>query len=205
MTEGPALEPVVLAGRYVVLEPLEARHSSELLAPANEEELWRHMGMKAHTAEGLAAWIDLRLQDGRTGNCLPFLIRDARTRAAIGSTSLFDYARPHRRIEIGHTWVGKSHRGTRANPEAKILLLGHAFERLGLVRVQLKTDPLNVRSRKAIAKIGGKEEGILRNYTTYKDGTVHDRVFFSILDREWPDVKRRLHVLIEKTPEAGRA
>lgn len=196
MPDGPALSPVTVTGQTVILEPLQADHWNELHAAASEEELWQHMGMLAHTPDALRTWIELRLRDVQNGTAIAFVIRDAKTGQAIGSTSLFDYSRPHRRIEIGHTWVGKSHRGTRANPEAKLLLLYHAFERLRLVRVQLKTDPLNTRSRKAILKIGAKEEGILRNYTTYLDGTSHDRVFFSIIDREWPTVKKRLENLV---------
>ncbi len=196
VTEGPALAPITLTGQTVVLEPLRPEHWTDLQAAAAEEELWRYMGMQAHTPDALRLWIDLRLRHVQNGTAIAFVIRDAKTRRAIGSTSLFDYARLHRRIEIGHTWLGKTHRGTGANPEAKLLLLYHAFERLHLVRVQLKTDPNNQRSRKAILKIGAKEEGILRNYTTYLDGTVHDRVFFSIIDREWPTVKKRLEDLV---------
>lgn len=196
MPEGPALTPVTLTGQNVILEPLQADHWNELQPSASEEELWRHMGMLAHTPDALRTWIDLRLRDVQHGTAAAFVIRDAQTRKAVGSTSLFDYVRAHRRIEIGHTWLGRTHRGTRANPEAKLLLLYHAFERLRLARVQLKTDPLNARSRKAILKIGAHEEGTLRNYTSYLDGTVHDRVFFSIIDREWPTVKKRLEHLV---------
>ena len=199
MPEGAALSPVTMTGQTVILEPLKPEHWNELQPAASEEELWRHMGMLAHTPDALRTWIELRLRDVQNGTAIAFVIRDAKTRQAIGSTSLFDYARAHRRIEIGHTWLGKTHRGTRANPEAKLLLLYHAFERLHLVRVQLKTDPLNTRSRKAILKIGAKEEGILRNYTTYLDGTSHDRVFFSIIDREWPTAKKRLEALVAQT------
>jgi N-acetyltransferase len=202
MTLGPVLVPTILRGQHVTLEPLRRDHHDELLGPASEEDLWLHMGMRAHTREALQAWIDLRVKDVEAGTAVAFLTRDAQSRQAVGSTSLFDYAPAHRRIEIGHTWLAQSHRGTKANPEAKQLMLRHAFETLGLVRVQLKTDPLNARSRRAILKIGAQEEGILRNYTTYHDGTVHDRVFFSVLDREWPAVRARLDDLIGSTRSA---
>lgn len=202
MPDGPALQPVTLPGETVTLEPLRAEHWNELRDPAADEDLWTYMGMVAHTPDALRTWIDLRIRDMLAGTAIAFLIRDTKSRKAIGSTSLFDYARAHRRIEIGHTWLGNSHRGTRANPEAKLLLLYHAFERLGLERVQLKTDPSNARSRKAILKIGATEEGILRHYTTYADGTIHDRVFYSILQREWQSVKTRLEDLIRRSRPA---
>lgn len=201
--EGPVLEPVPLLGQIVLLEPLRREHAEELHSAAAEDELWKYMGMQAHTPDALQRWVELRIQDMVAHTAIAYVIRDVKTRRAIGSTSLFDYARAHRRIEIGHTWLGKSHRGTKANAEAKLLLLYHSFERLRLVRVQLKTDPLNTRSRKAILKIGAKEEGTLRSFTTYADGTIHDRVFYSILDSEWPRVKARLEKLVADAPSSA--
>lgn len=201
MAPGPELRPVTLRGDTVFLEPLARSHAKDLLPSASEQELWKYMGMDAHKIGDLEYWVDQRLLDVAGGTAIAFTIRDAKTNQAVGSTSLFEYARPHRRIEIGHTWLGKSHRGTRANPEAKLVLMTHAFESLCLLRVQLKTDPENKRSRNAILRIGATEEGQLRNYVTYRDGSVHDRVFFSVIDREWPKVKERLQSLIA----SGRA
>jgi len=186
------LAPVTLEGRHVRLEPLRRGHAAELWPAASEADLWRYMTVEVRTPEDLERWVASRVADGEGGTALPFLQRDARTGQAIGSTSLFDADARHRRIEIGHTWLAASHRRTAANTEAKLLLLTHAFERLGALRVQLKTDARNLRSQAAIARLGAVREGVLRQHMVLPDGYVRDTVMFSILDREWPAVRERL-------------
>lgn len=190
------IAPVTLRGRHVVLEPLRPEHAEELWPSASERALWAYMGadgMGVASVADLRAWIGHRLAGRPSGlPALPFLQRDARTGQAFGSTSLFDIDAANRKLEVGHTWVGASHRRTAANTEAKRLLLGHAFEGLGALRVQLKCDARNLPSRAAIERIGATLEGVLRSFQVLPDGHRRDVAFYSILDSEWPAVKARL-------------
>lgn len=189
---------VVLRGRHVLLEPLRMAHAAELEGAAYEPGLWRYMGYVVEDRAGLEAWMRARIAAMERGTAIAFLQRDARTGAAFGSTSLFDVDLEHRRMEIGHTWVGATHRRTAANTESKLMLLTHAFEALGANRVQLKTDVENTRSRAAIERLGAKEEGVLRSFTVYADGTVHDRQLYSVIRPEWPEAKARLLKLLDR-------
>lgn len=184
---------MTLRGRHVILEPLRVEHAEALWPAASEHDLWRYMGFDIRSLADLRGWIERRLQPNMpgTGN-LPFLQRDARTGQAFGSTSLFDIDAANRKMEVGHTWIGASHRRTVANTEAKRLILGHAFEGLGAVRVQLKCDARNARSAAAIERIGAKREGVLRHWLILADGHRRDTAFFSILEAEWPGVKAGL-------------
>jgi N-acetyltransferase len=194
------IEPVTLRGRHVVLEPLRPEHSHELWPAASERDVWRFMGpdgMVVDSEAALATWIRRRIAGAPTGMpALPFLQRDAKTGQAFGSTSLFDIDATHRKAEVGHTWLGASHRRTVANTEAKRLVLGHAFETMGCVRVQLRCDARNARSRAAIERIGAKPEGILRHWMILPDGHRRDTCFYSILEEEWPDVRSRLDAML---------
>jgi RimJ/RimL family protein N-acetyltransferase len=187
------LRPVTLRGRHVVLEPLRAEHAEELWPAASERDIWRYMGVDVASLADLRSWIEARQHAMVPGlHALPFLQRDARTGQAFGSTSLFDIDRANRKMEVGHTWLGASHRRTAANTEAKRLLLAHAFEALGAVRVQLKCDARNARSRAAIERLGAQPEGVLRHWLILADGHRRDTAFFSILEAEWPAVRDRL-------------
>jgi RimJ/RimL family protein N-acetyltransferase len=199
------LSPVTLLGRHVVLEPLRPEHAEQLWPAASERALWAYMGpdgMGVASLEDLRTWIGRRIAGAPSGlPALPFLQRDARTGQAFGSTSLFDIDVANRKMEIGHTWLGASHRRTAANTEAKRLVLGHAFEAMGAVRVQLRCDARNLRSRAAIERIGAKPEGILRHWLLLPDGHRRDTAFFSVLEEEWPAVRQRLDGLLqEKQP-----
>ncbi len=197
------IEPVRLRGRHVLLEPLRPEHAEELWPAASERALWAYMGadgMGVSGVEDLRTWIARRVAGAPSGlPALPFLQRDAVTGAAFGSTSLFDIDAANRKLEVGHTWLGASHRRTAANTEAKLLLLGHAFESLACVRVQLKCDARNARSRAAIERIGGRFEGVLRHWLVLPDGHLRDTAFYSILADEWPAVKARLQGLLAAT------
>ena len=188
----PLLQEVTLRGRYVTLEPLRIEHSPELYPSAREEEIWEFFSMKVKTQEDLTRWIRKRIDAVKNGTALAFVQRDAKTGQAFGSTSLFEIDLGNRRAEIGHTWIGAGHRRTAANTEAKLLLFTHAFDKLGCIRVQIKTAPENLRSRKAIERLGAKYEGLFRNYMVYDDGTIHDRVIYSVIDKEWPEIRKRL-------------
>lgn len=189
---GPALAPVTLEGRFVRLEPL-GEHHLPLLAPvASDPELWTLTREDASTPAELAAYVDRALKAQAEGTALPFAIIERATGRAVGSTRFGNYERADRRIEIGWTWVGRQWQRTVVNSEAKLLLLTHAFETLGLRRVELKTDVLNERSRRAILRLGATQEGIFREHMVTMRGRVRDSVWFSILAREWDGVKARL-------------
>jgi RimJ/RimL family protein N-acetyltransferase len=184
--------PCTLAGRHVRLEPLELSHADELLEVALEPELWRFTTRRVDSPEMLRSYLETAMAERDAGVALPFITRDAASGRAIGSTRYLNISRHDRRVEIGWTWIGKRWQRTAANTEAKYMMLRHAFETWECVRVELKTSTLNDRSRAAIERIGGVEEGIFRRHTRNADGTWRDTIWFSIIDREWPDVKQRL-------------
>ena len=189
---GPELVPVTLTGQHVELVPLEMSHLEALLPVAVDEELWRFVPTAASTASSLRRYIESALAERDAGVALPFVTTERATGQAVGSTRFAAYARPHRRIEIGWTWVGRAWQRTAVNSEAKLLMLTHAFETLGMRRVELKTDALNATSRNAIIRLGATEEGLFRQHMVTESGRVRDTVYFSILGSEWPEVKARL-------------
>lgn len=189
---GPALAPVTLDGRHVVLAPLGIEHVKLLAPAASDPELWRLTREDASTPAALRAYIERALAMQAEGNALPFAIIEKDGGRGIGSTRFGNYAAVDRRIEIGWTWVGRPWQRTAVNTEAKLLLLTHAFEALGMRRVELKTDVLNERSRNAILRLGATQEGIFREHMVTESGRIRDSVWFSILAREWETVKARL-------------
>ncbi len=141
---------------------------------------------------GLRAWVEDMLDRQSRGADLPFAVIHLKSDRAIGATRFMDIRSEHRGLEIGGTWYGVDYQGSGINTEAKYLLLHHAFEVLGCIRVQMKTDLRNLRSQRAIEKLGAVKEGVLRNHMIRSDGLVRSSVMYSIIDREWPDVKRKL-------------
>ncbi|MES2153523.1 MAG: GNAT family protein [bacterium] len=188
------LREVTLAGTYVMLEPLRLAHANELWPDAVEPGLFQHLapGMESSKAD-LAAWIGRRLEEQAAGTALPFLQRDAATRKAFGCTAMFGVSKRHHRLEIGHTWLSKSHRKTPANTEAKLLLLTHAFETMKAVRVQFKVDTRNEAGIRALERIGAVREGHMRSERILLDGFIRDAFVYSIIDPEWAEVKKRLN------------
>ena len=184
--------PVVLEGRQVRLEPLREDHLAGLAELGLDEELWRWIPTPVRTTEEMAAYIATALREQAQGVSLPFALVERRTGRPIGSTRYGNIDRTHRRVEIGWTWVAREWQRTAINTEAKYLLLTHAFERLGCIRVELKTDSLNERSRAAILRIGAREEGTFRNHMITASGRIRHTAYFSIVDSEWPGVKARL-------------
>lgn len=202
---GPALTPVTLQGRWVRLEPLGSADVARLLPVAGDPELWRLTREDASTPEGLVAYVERALAAQAQGTVLPFVIVEQGTDTAVGSTRLGNYEPGDRRIEIGWTWVGRRWQRSAVNTEAKLLLLSHAFETLGLRRVELKTDVLNEQSRRAILRLGATQEGIFREHIVTMRGRVRDSVWFSILAREWDDVKARLNAMLAAHAPRGAA
>lgn len=192
------VDPVVLRGRYATLEPLAREHEAAVRAAAADGELWKLWYTGVPAPSTTAAWIDTALGMRERAGALPFVVRDNATGDAVGSTRYFNVEAAHRRLEIGHTWYAQRAQRTAINTECKLLLLGHAFETLGCIAVEFRTNFFNFRSREAILKLGARQDGILRNHQILADGTLRDTVVFSIIATEWPAVKRHLAYRLER-------
>lgn len=180
---------VALSGKIVRLEPLTLGHVPDLYS-ASDPTIWKYMLYGDIVAEtDMEKWVQDMLQRAESGNDLPFAVVHLATGKAIGATRYLEIRRQHRGLEIGGTWYGLDYQRTGVNTECKYLLLKHAFETLGCVRVQFKSDSRNEKSIAAIKRIGAKPEGILRNHMILPDGTLRHSAYFSILDSEWPNVK----------------
>ena len=185
--------PITLEGDIVRLEPLALRHVDDLAAVAFDPDLWRWVPTQVTNRDELEAYVEEALDEQARGVSLPFAVVEKPGGRAIGSTRYGAISRADRRLEIGWTWYGRAWHRTGVNTEAKLLLLRHAFETLGAIRVELKTDVLNERSRNAILRLGAQQEGIFRNHRIVPgSGRIRDTVYFSVIDREWPAVKARL-------------
>jgi len=185
--------PVVLYGDAVRLEPLDVTHADDLLAAGADPDIWRYLPIpQPRTWAEVRQWIDQAWKLAATGDELPFALIDPESGRAVGSTRYLDIHRDWRTLEIGWTWLAASAQRTAVNTETKLLLLTHAFEDQGALRVQFKTDARNLRSQQAIERLGAVKEGVLRKYRIAHDGYVKDGVFYSIVDDEWPAVKARL-------------
>jgi RimJ/RimL family protein N-acetyltransferase len=193
------VEPLTLRGSVVRLEPMAIDHVQALARVGLEPELWRWTPTAVTSTDEMRAYVQTALDEQRRGAALPFVIVDQASGQVIGSTRYANIDAANRRLEIGWTWLAPSHQRTRANTEAKLLLLTHAFENLGAMRVELKTDALNEKSRRAILRIGAVEEGILRKHVITASGRIRDTVYFSIVDSEWPGVKARLLDMCRET------
>lgn len=191
--DGPAaLAPLTLTGKHIRLEPLALTHVPALARAGLFDELWRLQPAPLHTEADMSAYVSAALADQQRGWGLPFAIVRQHDGEVMGSTRYMDIALPHRRLEIGATWLSPAHQRSGANTEAKLLLLAHAFETLAMIRVVFKTEALNAQSRRALARIGAVEEGLFRQHLIAASGRRRDMVYFSILDSEWPVVKAAL-------------
>ncbi|MDH5245659.1 MAG: GNAT family N-acetyltransferase [Betaproteobacteria bacterium] len=186
------VEPVTLEGSHVHLSPLDREHAGGLRAAAADGELWRLWYTSVPAPDKTLEWIDAALDMRAKHGALPFVVREPATRDIVGSTRYFNVDAVHRRLEIGHTWYAKRVQRTALNTEAKLLLLTHAFEMLRCIAVEFRTSYLNFASREAIARLGAKQDGVLRHHQILPDGTLRDTVVFSIVAPEWPAVKKNL-------------
>ena len=186
------VEPVVLEGVRVRLEPLRADHLADLLSVGLDLPVWRWTIMGPQDEAGLRRWVDTALANAADGVERPFATIDRASGRAIGSSRFMSIVPEHRRLEIGWTWVATGWQRTGANREAKLLQLTHAFETLDAQRVEFKTHSRNERSRNALAGIGATFEGVFRNHSIMPDGSRRDSAYFSITSEEWPGVKDRL-------------
>ena len=194
----PSLTPVVLEGQHVRLEPLTLSHLNALAAVGLDDDLWRWTPRQIRSRDDLAAYVQEALDGQACGEMLPFATVERASERVVGSTRFGNVALPHRRVEIGWTWVARPWQRTAVNTEAKLLMLRHAFGPLGCHRVELKTDALNERSRRAILRLGAVEEGTLRKHIVNASGRVRDTVYFSITDDEWPEVEAGLVARLEQ-------
>jgi N-acetyltransferase len=192
------IEPVTLRGAHVTLEPLERAHEAGIRAAAADGELWRLWHTSVPSPEKTATWYtaadDMRARLG----ALPFAVRHNASGEIVGSTRYFNVDAANRRLEIGHTWYAKRVQRTAVNTECKLLLLTHAFEVLSCIAVEFRTHWFNHASRAAIARLGARQDGVLRNHQLLPDGSRRDTVVFSIIDAEWPAVKRHLAWQLER-------
>jgi N-acetyltransferase len=190
------LAPVTLEGRWARLEPLSPAHLDGLCAVGFEEAIWEWTLTRVRDRDEMRAYVEAALALQAQGAALPFATVHRASGRVAGSTRFGAIEPAHRKVEIGWTWLGREFRRTALNTEAKLLMLTHAFERLGCVRVELKTDVLNQRSRTAIRRLGATEEGVLRRHLINDRGRSRDTVYYSVLDSEWPAVKARLEGLL---------
>ncbi len=186
-----SLDPVVLAGDVVVLEPLTPAHHDELVAAVSDGRLWELWYTSVPSPEAMLADIEAKLAEQAAGTRLPFTVRRAGG-PAVGMTTYLNIEADVPRLEIGSTWTAASAQRTGVNAESKLLLLGHAFETLGCLAVEFRTHWHNRQSRAAIERLGAKQDGVLRNHRRMPDGSLRDTVVFSILDSEWPAVRAGL-------------
>jgi RimJ/RimL family protein N-acetyltransferase len=186
------IAPCVLEGEHVRLEPLAPAHLPALVALGLDAELWRWTTTKIATESDMRRYLEAALRDAEAGVAVPFATVERASGSVVGSTRFGSIAREHRRVEIGWTWIARDRQRTAINTEAKYLMLRHAFERWGCMRVELKTSALNVRSRAAILRLGATEEGTLRRHMVNQDGSIRDTVYFSIIEEEWPAVRAGL-------------
>jgi RimJ/RimL family protein N-acetyltransferase len=182
------VEPVTLTGEHVVLEPAADRHLPDLLAAAQDEQVWAWLPWRRPNSEQELADI----LAGERKIALPFAQVERATGRAVGITTYRDIDPRHRTLEVGGTWIGRPWWRTAINTEAKLLILGHAFEALEANRVAIKTDIRNERSQAAIARLGAKREGVLRHQYIRPDGTLRDTVLYSVIPEEWPAVRAYL-------------
>lgn len=183
-------------GRYVRLVPIRREHVQGLFEAGNKPEIWTYMFMKVRSLEDMGKIVEDALESMKAGTEFTYTIVDQQSDRIVGSTRMYDYVPKHRQLEIGSTWLTPDVWRTALNTECKYLLLKYCFETLHLLRVQLKTDGRNLRSQRAIERLGATQEGVLRKHRVLPDGYVRDTVMYSILHDEWDAVKSKLEAYI---------
>ena len=196
------VEPITLKGKHATLEPLAREHADAIAAAARDGNLWSLWYTSVPAPETVGTWLDTALDMRERLGALPFAVRDNASGAIVGSTRYFNVDATHRRLELGHTWYATRVQRTAINTECKLLLLAHAFEALRCIAVEFRTHWFNHRSREAILRLGAKQDGVLRNHQRMPDGTLRDTVVFSIIEGEWPAVKRNLQWRLERPRKA---
>jgi N-acetyltransferase len=197
------IEPVQLRGPHALLEPLSDEHEAGLNAAAADGQLWKLWYTFVPPPQGMQQYIATALGMREQAGALPFIVRDAGGKI-VGTTRYFNVDAANKRLEIGHTWLARSAQRSAINTQCKMLLLTHAFEQLDCIAVEFRTHWMNHQSRAAIARLGAKQDGVLRNHQRMPDGTLRDTVVFSIIQSEWPTVKRHLQYRLDAQPAQGQ-
>lgn len=197
-------EPITLSGRHAALEPLAYEHHDGLVAAVRDGDLWKLWYTAVPSPEGMREEIERRLALQSAGAMLPFAVRGKASGKLVGMTTYMNIDAKSRRVEIGSTWYAKSAQRTPLNTECKLMLLTHAFDTLKCIAVEFRTGFFNFSSRRAIERLGAKQDGILRSHQRYADGSLRDTVVFSVVAQEWPAVKRHLQFKLAER-SAGEA
>jgi len=192
------IEPVTLRGRVATLEPLAAEHAPALARAAADGDLWRLWYTSIAPPDRMAEYVAAALDMRERFDAMPFVVRDNATGDVVGCTRFFNVDAKNRRVEIGHTWYAQRAQRTPVNTECKLMLLAHAFDALGCIAVEFRTHWFNQASRAAIARLGAKQDGVLRNHQLAPDGAKRDTVVFSIIDNEWPAVRAHLRFQLDR-------
>jgi len=195
------LQRITLEGHGVRLEPLGPEHEDGLRAAAADGSLWQLWFTAVPEPDTVSAYITSALEGQRAGHMLPWVVRESSGGRIVGSTRYHDIVPAVDRVEIGYTWYAKSWQRTHVNTSCKLLLFAHAFESVGCKVVGLRTDNFNFASQRAIERLGARKDGIIRHHQARRDGTVRDSVMYSVLDSEWPDIKRHLLLRLARNDE----
>jgi len=186
------IEPFTLTGLKVILEPLSLEHLDGMTEAVKDGELWKLWFTSVPSPEKAGEYINTALDMRENAGAMPFIVRDRESNKIIGCTRYFNVDEVNQRLEIGYTWYSESYQRTTVNTECKYLLLSHAFEKLDAIAVEFRTHWHNHKSRAAIARLGAKQDGVLRNHQRTADGSYRDTVVFSIINLEWPAVRQSL-------------
>lgn len=197
------IAPVVLERGSIRLEPLAREHAEGLAAASEDGQLWELWFTVVPAPHETEAYVETALRGLKDGHMLPWAVRDVETGAIIGSTRYHDIVASVDRVEIGYTWYAKSRQRSHVNTTCKLVLLSHAFDTLGCKVVGLRTDNFNFASQKAILALGAKQDGVIRHHMPRRDGTARDTYIYSILQAEWPDVKRHLELRLARHARAA--
>ena len=192
------LHPITLEGRGIRLEPLAPEHHDGLVAAASDGRLWELWFTSVPEPDQMQLYIAQALAGQQEGHTLPWAVRELTTRAIVGSTRYHDIVAEIDRVEIGYTWYSKRWQRSHVNTGCKLLLLEHAFDAIGCKVVGLRTDNFNFASKRAIAALGAKKDGVIRHHRARRDGSVRDTVIYSIVANEWLDVKRHLETRLAR-------
>jgi RimJ/RimL family protein N-acetyltransferase len=191
-------QPITLEGNGVRLEPMTLEHEADLAAAVSDGKLWELWFTAIPAPDGMRTYINTALQGQKDGIMLPWVVRELSEGKIVGSTRYHDIVAAIDRVEIGYTFYAKSWQRSHVNTACKILLLGHAFDTLGCKVVGLRTDNFNFASQKAIEALGAKKDGVIRHHAARRDGSARDTVIYSVLAKEWPDVKRHLELRLAR-------
>ena len=191
-------KPATLEGNGVRLEPLKREHEQDLAAAASDGKLWELFFTSVPEPDKVQAYIAAALSGQEKGEMLPWVVRDLKSNAVVGSTRYHDILPASDRVEIGYTWYAQRMQRSHVNTACKLLLFTYAFETVNCKVVGLRTDNFNFRSQRAIEALGAKKDGVIRHHAPRRDGTIRDTVMYSVLATEWPDVKRHLQFRLKR-------